>query len=392
MATIYYHIDPFNNEAAAQGQLCLMLSKNFLATGQTSITNQPVVGVSPEPFRGAGICKTTRSGGFTFTVNGVVYSFNENGKPISLNAMDYELRLGVVRNLLSEVGSEVPVSDMVEVTRTRGAAGIEYSDPEIVESGSLMVSNLNARDQFAIQALRGMLERIDNPESISSSAMNQYCQSAYMWAANMMSAAAAARVKIVDDVEESTSPPAEEIGILETNTEKLLNNILSALERTDYKETVNNKQEFSERIYNPKMMDWLNMFSKHTPVNPQDTKKNVNLEDLLTVITALKDNVTTAMTNMQTVMTQQLGAYNQMVTQLALIASNLQGFTQSMDTDMTNINDNVSAARSDVGTVNTTVNGINTTVNTINSTANTIKSNLDVVKSDVAIIKQNTTP
>jgi septation ring formation regulator EzrA len=191
----------------------------------------------------------------------------------------------------------------------------------------------------------------------------------------MMTAAANARGTLTDETESSASARQEAIGSLESNTDKLLNNLIVALERTDEVKTEAGKEVYSKKVTLPDIQGLLD-----------------KMDVLNTSITALKDNVTNAMTNMQSVMTQQVAAYNQVATQLGLINSSLQGFTQNVNTRLANIDQGVSAARTDVSGVQNGVNTANTTLTTVNSTTGIIKNNLDSVKSDVAIIKQNTTP
>ena len=373
MARIQYQVTTFNSDLAKAYSLVAMVNVDI--TSSTVLYNLDEQGVANPDFKGAGIAKYKSSNGrFEFWNDGTTYLFSTSGESSDAASIGFKLMMAKV---LEDVN---PSGNAATGTNTGSTQRDQYGN--IIDGGvtygnrTIVIDYQNARDQFATEILNSLLQKLDvDPANLDSSTRSHYCQVAYDWAANMMTAAANARGTFTDATETSASARQEAIGSLENTTDKLLNNLIVALERTDEKTIVEGQEVYSKKVSLPDIQSLVDQVAAST-----------------TAITALKDNVTNAMTNMQTVMTQQLAAYNQMVTQLALIASNLQGFTQDMNTDMENINNNVSATRGDVGTVSTNVNSIKSTVNTTNSTVDTIKSNLDVVKSDVAIIKQNTTP
>ena len=80
--------------------------------------------------------------------------------------------------------------------------------------------------------------------------MSFYCNMAYRWAANMMNESAKTRA-IYKDKTATTNLKEVAVGELTNNTEKLLNNIMVALKKTDAKITLNNKSQDAECITIP---------------------------------------------------------------------------------------------------------------------------------------------
>jgi hypothetical protein len=81
------------------------------------------------------------------------------------------------------------------------------------------------RDNFALKALKTLMQRSEkDPSSLSNNEMSFYCDVAYQWAANTMSAAAKVRATIEDE----TGPSVAEES-LTTNTEKLLYDMSEAI-------------------------------------------------------------------------------------------------------------------------------------------------------------------
>ena len=373
MARIQYIVTTFNQDRAKAYSLVAMV-KTDVATN-TTLYNIDEQGVANIQFKGAGIAKFNNSNNkFEFSYGGQVYTFSSTGESKDTASAGYKLMMANIVENVNPSGNAATGTNIGSTQRDQYGniidGGITYGNRTIV------IDSQNARDQFATEILNSILQKLDlDPSSLDSSARSYYCQVAYDWAANMMTAAANARGTFTDATETSASARQESIGALESTTDKLLNNLIVALERTDEKTIEEGKEVYSKKITLPDIQDLLD-----------------KMDTMCTTITALKDNVTNAMTNMQGVMVQQLTTYNQMVTQLGLIASNLQGFTQNVNTKLDNIDSNVSTTRTAVSNVQSGVNTVNNTANTINSTTNIIKTNLDTVKSDVIVIKQNTTP
>ena len=112
------------------------------------------------------------------------------------------------------------------------------SSPTTTNDSQVVVDDLNARDKFAIEALNSLVANISNPAALSGNEMHYYCESAYEWAAHMMTAAAKSRSTVGREYREGTT--AETVTNLSNNTEKLLNNLVittsnisDSLKRTD---------------------------------------------------------------------------------------------------------------------------------------------------------------
>ena len=373
MARIQYIVTTFNQDQAKAYSLVAMVKTDVAAS--TTLYNIDEQGTANPLFKGAGIAKyKSSSSKFEFWYAGQTYVFSVSGASADSASSGYKLMMARIIENVNPSGNAATGTNIGSTQRDQYGniidGGVTYGNRTIV------IDSQNARDQFATEILNSILQKLDlDPSSLDSSARSYYCQVAYDWAANMMTAAANARGTFTDETESSASARQEAIGSLESNTDKLLNNLIVALERTDEKRIEDGHEVYSKKVTLPDLQDMLD-----------------KMEAMSSSITALTDNVTNAMTNMQGVMIQQLATYNQMVTNLGLIAANLQGVTQNVNTKLDNIDSNVSTTRTAVNNVQTGVNTVNSTTNTINSTTNVIKTNLDVVKSDVAIIKQNTTP
>ena len=283
MARVGYNLRDFNKEDVARGLLCVIVTSTF--TG-TEIYNINTDGSQNNDFIGVGICRSIHFDGFAIMINNTTYEFSNEGIGIEKTVSDgYVIKLGTVINTLSTAGNAVKSNSttVTEVTSRGSAEGTStstyYNTPSTV-----VIDSLNARDEFAINALRELLKNVEKPEALSDNEMNYYCNAAYQWAANMMSASAAAR-GTYDDKTTSTTDTSEAsvtTSELSSNTEKLLNNIVVALQRTDEK-TINTTESgaqqiyYSERISIPDLLSFLNTYVK----NGDST---VGLKDLIEAI------------------------------------------------------------------------------------------------------------
>lgn len=271
MITKYTLSTEFNFDKARGGNLCVV------------VTDEDLVEVSSDSdkFIGTGICVKDNNGFVVLYIDNERYQFNSDGKGSNKKAEGLFVKLGVptdTENIRSE-GSSIYSNVKNTIAKTRGESGeIEYGSPQ-PDSGdfNIFVDSLNARDQFANQALRGMLSHIEDPAVLSDNEMNYYCSAAYKWAANMLTIAAKVRATIDDQTEDVDDE--EEIGALESNTEKLLKNIIVALERTDEKVTPQGAQSpvYYERVSIPALMEFLNNYVK-------DGNNTVGLKDLIAAI------------------------------------------------------------------------------------------------------------
>lgn len=102
------------------------------------------------------------------------------------------------------------------------------------------------------------MQRADkDPASLSNNEMSFYCDVAYQWAANMMSAAAKVRATMQDET--GTSVDEES---LTTNTEKLLYDMSEALNKTATKIIVGGSQLDAQRITIPELTDSIKNYTR----------------------------------------------------------------------------------------------------------------------------------
>ena len=221
MAVITYNISNFNSRKAENKELVAMVASDVMP---------PTINSNDSNFRGTGICMTTSGHRYRIVIAGAVYDFDANGN--CTTEADLKLMMAVANITVPTEGSVVESSS--KTTYTRGDDGYEPSPQPGEALGNILIDSLKPRDQFAVQALRGILARIDHPEALSKTEMNYYCNAAYQWAANMMKVAADSRERIEDvRTAESGGQVAIQGDDLESNTEKLLNNLIVELASTN---------------------------------------------------------------------------------------------------------------------------------------------------------------
>lgn len=169
-----------------------------------------------------------RISNYKVTIEGTIYWINDRGKVIySLDDLHVGWDLYVVNAVLaySEGTSQMRGT-------TRGGGGDEE------ETTMVTLSSLEPRDSFAIQILQGMLRESNHPESYDDANILASCGAAYRWAQGMMQASADYR-KLAESGSGGGETPASETEAVTvdmtdvTTSEKLLNNIVAALQRTD---------------------------------------------------------------------------------------------------------------------------------------------------------------
>lgn len=262
-------------------------------------------------------------------IEGTTYWLDANGKVV------YSLDTARIGSHVFMVTANLVYTEGTTQHRTRGAASVTPSE-SIVN-----LSSLEPRDSFAIQILQGFLSKHEQPEGYDDASILSTCSSAYKWAQGMMQASANFR-KISGgiDPQPTEDQDTERVNVDMTDTtttEKLLNNIVAALERTDIKtgttETpahwykigyedvegeytdavartlpssgltytgidaaeadgwnwTNTKTTsiYSEKISNPELNTFLNNYVKHTPTSEEDEQQTVGLDDLINAIKAI---------------------------------------------------------------------------------------------------------
>lgn len=280
MAKQTYILKPFESSKASSGALCVMV-KNGVSDKITNINSD---GTANPNFMGAGIC-SQGNGGFTMMINGVVYQFNSKGEGLHpLSIRTWKLMLGEIEATINTSGNAATSNTTTVVTR--GQDGSTTTKVDYSKTNDVIIDSLNARDEFAVNVLKQLLSSVPNPSALSNNEMNFFCNRAYQWAANMMEASANARGSFTQEASTTTGTPSNvttradvTTESLSSNTEKLLNNIVSALERTDYAETVSGKVIYHDRVkvQFTELMDFLKTYVKNG-------ESVVGLKDLISAI------------------------------------------------------------------------------------------------------------
>lgn len=285
MAKITYLLSNFDSSKAKSGELCAMVVLSPSTVSDNKIANlinsgtesTPSWGVNHE-LKGVGICRFVQPNRYLFTVNSVTYTFDDKGAAISINAKGNKLWLASVDNRsVGGTGAAIPTNTSGGVTRSGGTiTGTE--DYELSDSLTL-IDSLQARDQFAMQALRAILGHIDDPSVLGDNEINYYCEASYKWAAYMMRSAADARGSY------SAGTATIDVTNLESNTEILLNNLIQELAKNDTNITVGSQQVGADRITIPELNAILNVYLERTPAaGDTDQREKYQFKDLITAI------------------------------------------------------------------------------------------------------------
>ncbi len=301
MARTVYNISAFDPLQVMEGTLCVMVSSSV--SGST-IANIDTSGSVNSSFKGAGICKLEGLDTYSMMVQGVKYKFNKSGAGI-YSASSYKIMLASIDSNAASSGNVIKSSSTTVVTRS--ASGSTTTTVNYGSGSDIIIDSLNARDEFAVQALKQLLDKVPNPTAVSDSEMSYYCDAAYQWAAHMMEASANARGSFTQQQSSSTETTTTRANVAEsslsTNTEKLLNNIVSALEKTQ--STLNKILEFDNNYY----------------------KNGVNITNMSTLVTAI-DSLTSAVSS-------RVSSVNSSISSNASGISSLNSSVSSLDARVT---------------------------------------------------------
>lgn len=230
---IAYKLENFDKERASSGALCAIVDSTVTETPEGHSFDNVGSDGTPNPLLvGFGVCTLTDSRHYNITVNSTKYQFDNNGNwTDSKEGSKLKIMIATVLDPVSYSGNVVDSSTTPSETRNKDG---EYDDSGTIEYKNVKkaIEALYPRDHFAIEALKGIMSKVDEPHALSDSVMNMYCGAAYQWAANMMAAAANSRGILNDETESGTTKTVE-VGALDNNTDKLLNNLIAEMERND---------------------------------------------------------------------------------------------------------------------------------------------------------------
>lgn len=364
---IQYDLSEFNATKASQGALCAVVSSDVSVGTIDNISNK---GVANSDFIGAGICKKESSECYSIMVNSVYYQFYASGAG-RYPSTSYKLMMAKPVVSLTAEGNSSTSSSTVVYSRAKD--GSISTNVTYDKTSDLLIDTLNARDEFAINALKELLSRVNDPAVLSDSEMNYYCTRAYQWAANMMSVSADTRgtFKEADTtVAGATTRANIATSSLSTPTEKLLNNIMNALERDDYVETITTtdattgKTTTTTNYYDrvkvqfTELMTFLNTYIK------KDEKTVYSFKDLITPITTLSTVLSTYVKKDD----KTVVGLKDLISPLTTLSSALNTYIKKDSTTTVGLNDLIAA------------------VNAVKTSADSIKtSNEDLLKTIINV-------
>ena len=244
--------------------------------------------------KGAGIVKQTANG-YVLTVEKKEnegtpqektvqenFTFDAAGKPVSSNATGYTLQMADTN--VEPISDAVANSAGVVYDRTVDSSGNVTYTPRQGATDGIDIDNMNARDQFAIQILRSLLDKTKDPSGLNSTEIAYYCETAYTWAGYMMKESSHARA-VIKDSNPTTNIQEVPVGYLADNTEKLLNNIAAALDKTNAKITVGQEVDLeAERITIPELNKLIGDLKTLQENYVKDGNSTVGLKDLISIL------------------------------------------------------------------------------------------------------------
>lgn len=346
MAVVKYKITPFKAKEAEGCSLCAMV-----LVGTPIPSSGYLLSTDPE-FIGAGIARYRTNGNkFEFSTKGSAYLFTDTGYPANATSSQYKLLLAEIKEDTHTSGNTAVGSNTVVTTIEDGSIEI-VEKPYAENAYTRIIDNLSARDQFAVQALNSIIAKMkEDPVTLSEAAIKFYCQQAYEWAASMMTAAANARGDLVnnDETEVTEKVPISETE-LENTTDKILNNLIHSLERTDEVEEIEPEEEgedptvvYSERVYNPKQDALLKAFLGHTPEDVQDEQLYAKFEDLTKLIKNLQETI-----NSKVYERVLIKDFDTLISKLDTMNTNLDNINSSIQSFTSNLNNRLASMESNI--------------------------------------------
>lgn len=324
MAKLNYKLEEFNTAKAMEGALCVVVKASFTDSVISNIADSN--GTANTNFIGTGICSYNGQDTYSVSINSKAYKFNESGEGLYGNS-DCKVMLGTAILDLTTSGNMAKSNSTTTTVSTR-ADGVSTST-NYGQSSKVIIDTLNARDEFAVHALRELLCHVSDPSSVSDSEMNYYCDKAYRWAANMMLASANARGTYTDKDASTSSSTTSKADVstntLSSNTEKLLNNIVAALEKTDYAETDATSGKvtaYHERVklQFTELINFLNAYVK----NGDNT---LALKDLIASLDSIKTNIA----NFKTDYSSLVSALNNIRNSISGSSTDFSGLIQAIN-------------------------------------------------------------
>lgn len=206
MTRTYYGLTLLDGYNSHNGELCVIVAGPISGEDDSYVghiydvdsNGIPYTDAQGTSFIGAGICKYSMSQ-YSVTIEHTTYAYDKVGNPTNSNAIGTKLYLGTVLNGTAAAGNVIPGTTTATVSTSAGTrASTVESKTEITYKDSnstwnTIINSMNVRDEFANNALRGIIAHIPDVTTLSKNEIAYYCEQAYKWAEYMMTSCANTR-------------------------------------------------------------------------------------------------------------------------------------------------------------------------------------------------------
>lgn len=377
MATIAYttyNLSAFDADKAKAGSLVAMVKQSF---ANTTVSTSDI----GDDFKGVGICVYASSNSLALTIDGDTFYFQENGYPGTSHSNNYMLKLATIEETVYTTGNAAMGTQAGSVTR--GSTGSIVVGETTNTAQTVLIENLNARDKFAISALNSIIAKMgQDPATLSDAAVSHYCTQAFRYATYMMAASASARSTFKD---QTTATGEADITALESNTDKLLNNLIVELKRTDLKETEGSTTTYFKNVKVDQMDDVTTAMAKTTTeleglkTSVSGSLNNVSsaLSDQKLYVKGIQDNMV-LFKNCLTAVSTSTDSQTTSINNLVVAANTLIAKQEAIDATLSSISDAISNVAKALGNINTSL----AYLSSMSSHLNNINSNVAALKTE----------
>lgn len=236
MTRTYYGLSELDGYHSHEGELCVIV----LSTYQYSTDhpeNNVIYNIAIEndtyedrdsKFVGASICRYVSSQ-YILNIEHTQYQYDKKGNPTNSAAIGTKLYLGTVLNATAAAGNVIPGTTNATVSTeagTRASTVTTGTSVSYLTDGAYqtVINSMNVRDEFANNALRGIISKIPDVTSLSKSEISYYCEQAYRWAEYMMTSCANTRA--------SYSGTSGTVNTNNTDTEQYLQELVNGISQS----------------------------------------------------------------------------------------------------------------------------------------------------------------
>lgn len=354
LAFTTYKLSTFDVDKAKAGSLVAIVSQD--STAVTLSTTD--IGDS---FKGVGVCVYQGSNSLSVTIDGDTFYFTESGTPGTSHSNGYKLMMVSIVETVYTAGNAATGTQAGTVTRS-STGSVSVGDTTTAPS-TVLIDSLNVRDKFALSALNSIISKMgQDPATLSDAAVSHYCSQAYRYAAYMMASSASARSTFND---QTTATGEASVNELESNTDKLLNNLIVELKRTDVEEKEGSTSTYYKNIKVDQVADIVTAMDKST-----------------TMLDGMNVSIASNLSKVSDYTSKQTDYIKVISDATPTISANILNMATKIDTQATHIESvanyvNTLAIKQD--TTNTYLNSIHTALNSISTTlSNNVKALSDL--------------